>query len=231
MPLHRSPLPTDLILSKVPRDSVRLTLLMFLLATALWSSPAAAQTGPVAASGTVDSGGVLRPGDLIRLRIWREPDLSGDFQVDEQGSVVLPKIGALSIRGQSTPALKAMLVERYSTFLRDPAIDVTILHRVNVLGAVKNPGLYPVDPTMTVADVLALAGGVASDGDPEKGSLIRGGERLDVKLSQRTKIADTPIQSGDQLYVPQRGWISRNPGIVAGTLTAVAGIVVTLLVR
>jgi protein involved in polysaccharide export with SLBB domain len=100
-----------------------------------------------------------------------------------------------------------------------------------VLGAVKNPGLYPVDPTMTVADVLALAGGVAPEGNPEKGSLIRGGERLDVRLSQRTKIADTPVQSGDQLYVPQRSWISRNPGVVAGTLTAVAGIVVTLMVR
>ena len=89
-----------------------LTLLMFLLATALWSSPAATQTNSVAPWGTVDSGSVLRPGDLIRLRIWREPDLSGDFQVDEQGSVVLPKIGALLIRGQSAPALKAMLVEQ-----------------------------------------------------------------------------------------------------------------------
>jgi polysaccharide export outer membrane protein len=196
----------------------------------LWGSALTGQTRPATEAG-LDSPGVLRPGDLIRLRIWREQDLSGDFQVDEQGSVVLPKIGPMSIRGRSAAELKAMLVERYSTYLRDPAIDVTILHRVNVLGAVKNPGLYPVDPTMTVADVLALAGGAAPDGNPEKGSLIRGGERINVKLSQGTKVADTPIQSGDQLYVPQRSWISRNPGVVAGTLTAVAGIVVTLMVR
>jgi polysaccharide export outer membrane protein len=191
----------------------------------------AAQSSPPAATSAAKPTGVLLPGDVVRLRIWREPDLSGDFQVDERGTVVLPKIGALSIRDMPAASLKALLVEKYSSYLRDPAIDVTVLRRVNVLGAVRNPGLYPVDATMTVADVLALAGGVAPEGNPDRGELIRGGTRLNVKLSRRTKIAETPLQSGDQLYVPQRSWISRNPGVVAGTLTAVAGIVVSLLVR
>jgi polysaccharide export outer membrane protein len=208
----------------------RLVLVLSSLATV---SPLLAQSGqptaPPPASATPT--GVLRPGDVVRLRIWREPDLSGDFQVDEQGTVVLPKIGALSIKEMPAASLKTMLVDKYSTYLRDPAIDVTVLRRVNVLGAVKNPGLYPVDATMTVADVFALAGGVGPDGNPDKGELIRAGTRLGVKLSRRTKIGDTPLQSGDQLYVPQRSWISRNPGVVAGTLTAVAGIVVSLLVR
>jgi polysaccharide export outer membrane protein len=205
--------------------------LLLLLFGGLWRENLAAQSNsPTAPSGPVPSG-VLLPGDLVRLRIWREPDLSGDFQVDEQGTIVLPKIGSLAIRDLPAADLKALLVRKYSTYLRDPAIDVTVLRRVNVLGAVKNPGLYPVDATMTVADVFALAGGVAPDGNPDKGELIRAGNRLDVKLSRRTRIGDTPLQSGDQLYVPQRSWISRNPGVVAGTLTAVAGIVVSLLVR
>jgi polysaccharide export outer membrane protein len=208
----------------------RLVLVLSSLASV---SPLLAQSGqptaPPPASATPT--GVLRPGDVVRLRIWREPDLSGDFQVDEQGTVVLPKIGALSIKEMPAASLKTMLVDKYSTYLRDPAIDVTVLRRVNVLGAVKNPGLYPVDATMTVADVFALAGGVGPDGNPDKGELIRAGTRLGVKLSRRTKIGDTPLQSGDPLYVPQRSWISRNPGVVAGTLTAVAGIVVSLLVR
>jgi polysaccharide export outer membrane protein len=207
---------------------IYLTLVLGALAS---SSELLAQTSPPAAAPTAVPSGVLLPGDLVRLRIWREPDLSGDFQVDEQGVVVLPKIGALSIRDMPAASLKARLIEQYSTYLRDPAIDVIVLRRVNVLGAVKNPGLYPVDATMTVADVFALAGGVAPEGNPDKGELIRSGARLDVKLTRGTKIGDTPLQSGDQLYVPQRSWISRNPGVVAGTLTAVAGIVVSLLVR
>lgn len=210
---------------------MRIVLLVVLLGALTRAEGLAAQSSPSAVAPATVPGGVLLPGDLVRLRIWREPDLSGDFQVDEQGAVVLPKIGALSIRDMPAASLKALLVEKYSTYLRDPAIDVTVLRRVNVLGAVRNPGLYPVDATMTVADVFALAGGVAPEGNPDKGELIRGGTRLDVKLSRRTKIAETPLQSGDQLYVPQRSWMSRNPGVVAGTLTAVAGIVVTLLVR
>ncbi len=146
----------------------RLVLVLSSLASV---SPLLAQSGqptaPPPASATPT--GVLRPGDVVRLRIWREPDLSGDFQVDEQGTVVLPKIGALSIKEMPAASLKTMLVDKYSTYLRDPAIDVTVLRRVNVLGAVKNPGLYPVDATMTVADVFALAGGVGPDGNPDKG--------------------------------------------------------------
>src|SRR5690242_6024450 len=208
--------------------------LMLVLSGLVSVSPLLAQSGAPAAppaSSSATPTGVLLPGDVVRLRIWREPDLSGDFQVDEQGRVVLPKIGALSIKQMPAASLKTMLVEKYSTYLRDPAIVVIVLRRVNVLGAVKNLGLYPVDATMTVADVLALAGGVAPEGSPDKCELIRGGSRLDVKLTRRTKIGDTPLQSGDQLYVPQRSWIARNPGVVAGTLTAVAGIVVSLLVR
>jgi protein involved in polysaccharide export with SLBB domain len=209
---------------------MRLLVLLLAVAGVFPLAPLAAQASPPQASAPEPTG-VLRPGDVVRLRIWREPDLSGDFQVDEQGTVVLPKIGPLSIRELPAASLKTLLVDKYSTYLRDPAIDVTVLRRVNVLGAVRNPGLYPVDATMTVADVFALAGGVAPDGNPDKGELIRAGTRLDVKLSRRTKLAETPLQSGDQLFVPQRSWISRNPGVVAGTLTAVAGIVVSLLVR
>src|SRR4051812_11174176 len=157
-------------------------LLLMLLFGGLLSVPElAAQSSPPATTSTTGRSGVLLPGDLVRLKIWREPDLSGEFQVDEQGTVVLPKIGALAIRDMPAASLKSLLIEKYSSYLRDPAIDVTVLRRVNVLGAVKNPGLYPVDATMTVADVLALAGGVSPDGNPDKGELIRGGTRLGVK--------------------------------------------------
>jgi polysaccharide export outer membrane protein len=177
---------------------------------------------------SVDSTTVLGPGDLIRLRIWREPDLSGDFQVDERGMVVLPKIGPISIHNHSGQELNSILVQKYSAYLRDPAIEITILHRVNVLGAVQKPGLYPVDRTMTVADVFALAGGVAPDGNPDGGSLMRGGKRVNIKLSQRTTVGEMSLQSGDQLYVPQRSWLSRNPGVIAGAITALASIILVV---
>jgi polysaccharide export outer membrane protein len=177
------------------------------------------------------AGGVLRPGDLVRLRIWREPDLSGDFQVDDRGSAVFPKIGPVHVASISADSLKSMLIGVYSTYLRNPSIDVTLLRRVNVLGSVRNPGLYPVDATMTVADALALAGGVTTEGDQNKLDLRRDGRTLRADLSQRTRIGDSPIRSGDQLYVPQRSWMSRNTGVVTALISATGFLAATLIAR
>jgi polysaccharide biosynthesis/export protein len=191
----------------------------------------AAGEGSVSALRPADGVSALRPGDIVRLRIWREPDLSGDFPVDESGQIVFPKIGAIVVEAVSADSLKRMLVSSYSAYLRDPAVEVTLLRRVTILGAVRNPGLYPLDLTMTVSDAMAIAGGAAADGRADRVELRRDGEKLTVDLSAQTRLGDTPIRAGDQLYFPQRSWISRNPGIVAGSLTAMTGLIVSLLVR
>jgi polysaccharide biosynthesis/export protein len=172
---------------------------------------------------------VLAPGDLIRLKIWREPDLSGDFPVDEMGNAVFPKVGTLPVGSLTTDSLKALLLARYAVYLQDPAVDVTFLRRVNVLGEVRTPGLYHVDPTMTVADLLAMAGGVSSDGNPNKIELIRQGKPLPVKLTQQSSIAGSPLRSGDQLRVSRRSWLSRNTALIGAGITATAVIFAAVL--
>jgi protein involved in polysaccharide export with SLBB domain len=97
-----------------------------------------------------------------------------------------------------------------------------------VLGAVRNPGLYPVDPTMTLGDVLALAGGTTQEGNPNKLALIRGGEKLSRDLSHGIRVADSEIRSGDEIFVPERSWISRNPGILATAITASVSLFIAL---
>jgi polysaccharide export outer membrane protein len=164
---------------------------------------------------------VLQPGDLVRLKIWREPDLSGDYRLDENGVATFPKIGPLPVGRLSTDSLKTLLVSSYSRYLQNPSVEVTFLRRVNVLGEVKNPGLYDVDPTMTVADVLAMAGGVTPEGNSKKIELLRLGQDGSTHVSARSRLADSPLRSGDQLRVLQRSWLSRNGGVVAAGITAV----------
>jgi protein involved in polysaccharide export with SLBB domain len=203
-----------------------------MLAAIVWtiaapSHPAAAQeqAGQVSEHGDV----VVRPGDRVRLKVWREPDLSGDFDINKGGVAIFPKIGRLEVGQLSTDSLAVLLVARYSESLRNPAVEVTVLRRVNVLGAVRNPGLYYVDPTMTVADVVALAGGVSPDGNQNRIELLRGGERLPVRLSRESRLADSPLRSGDQLRVPQRSWLARNTAVVTAGITATALIVAATL--
>ena len=170
----------------------------------------------------------LQPGDLIRLEIWREPDLSGDYVADEAGIVVLPLLGPRNVTNLPTDSLKAELIDDFAAYLTHRSIMVTPMRRINVLGAVNRPGLHPVDATMTIADVLALAGGTTSYGNPDKVDLLRDGERISTRLSQQTLIGQLPIRSGDQLFVPDRSWISRNAGVVSTLISATVSIVLAL---
>jgi protein involved in polysaccharide export with SLBB domain len=187
------------------------------------------QAGPPTRPASSALNAVLEPGDVVRLKIWREPDLSGDFNVDDHGMAVFPKIGPVHVSEISPDSLRKMLVATYSTYLRDPAIEITMLRRVNVLGAVMRPGLYPIDPTMSVSDVLALAGGATPNGNQKKLELIRDGQRVPMDFSMRIPVSETPIRSGDQLYLPERSWLSRN-GYVVGALIGATVIVGTAII-
>jgi protein involved in polysaccharide export with SLBB domain len=221
---------------RAPKDSVRKpslrALMLILWAAALFGvARASAQTGESTRQTPTDTLHAVRPGDVVRLRIWREPDLSGEFPVNEAGEIVFPKIGPVTVVRTSADSLKRLLISSYSAYLRDPSIEITLLRRVTILGAVRNPGVYPVDMTITISDAMALAGGAAEDGRADRVELRRGGKRLAVDLSSQIRLADTPLQSGDQIYFPQRSWLSRNAGLVVGSLTAVIGIAVTTMVR
>ena len=193
------------------------------------SAPASAQERGEATGGPIQQ--ALHPGDVIRLQIWREPDLSGDFPVDQRGIVTFPKLGPMSVSAESTETLRTKLVGAYQEYLRNPSIEVTLLRRVNILGAVKTPGLYPVDPTMTIADAVALAGGATPDGNRRQIELLRGSDRIVVQLTDAVRLTDLPLRSGDQIFVPERSWISRNPGVLAASVTAAASLIIAVFIR
>lgn len=199
--------------------ATRLAAVLFVLSSALAGGAGAQQA----------AGDPLRAGDLIRLKIWREPELSGEFRVDDEGVAVLPRLGPTQVGGQDPAALSARLIESYAKFLQHRSIEVVLLRRIQVLGAVRNPGLYTVEPTMTVSDALAMAGGSTTEGNPRRIDLIRGGRRLPVSLTADTRLAATSIRSGDQIFVPERSWLSRNAGIVAGTATGILSLVIALI--
>jgi polysaccharide biosynthesis/export protein len=210
---------------------LRLVTLVLCFAIAALAPSLAAQAAGNAGSPDHSSAHHLLPGDAVVLKIWREPDLSGEFPVDEHSMVVLPKLGPLDVREVTGDSLKKYLVSTYSTFLRNPSIEVRLLHRVRVLGAVRNPGLYPVDETMHFTDVLTLAGGVSSDGNPNAIHLVRDGKMLDTPLSKGLLVSETPLRSGDEVLVDQKSWAARNPGLLIGIGSTLAALITTYAVR
>jgi polysaccharide export outer membrane protein len=191
---------------------------------------ASAQGNPDAPNDTTARYNSVQPGDLIRVKVWREPDLSDSVRVDAAGNATLPRMGPVHVAGMSADSVRRLIVTTYALYLRDPAVDVTVLPRVTILGAVRDPGVHNLDPTLTIADALALAGGASSDGKRDKVELRRRGERVPVKLRLDAMLIDTPVRSGDQLVVPERSWFSRNAGLLLGA-ASVGTSVIYLLVR
>ena len=170
----------------------------------------------------------LEPGDAIRLAFWREPELSGEYPVDETGAVVLPFLGHRNVTGIPPATLKEQLLEDYRGQLKNQEVQVTLLRRVRVLGAVDEPGLYYVDLTMTLGDAIALAGGVTSDGKLDDIKIFRDGEEIRSDLDTTARVAEE-VTSGDQIMVPERSWINRKGAVVvAAMLTATALIIVAV---
>ena len=172
----------------------------------------------------------LRPGDVIRMKVWREPDYSGDFTVDDRGEAVFPRIGPMLVTNESAQALRERLISEYQKYLSQTSIEINVLRRVRVNGAVKTPGLYSVDATMTLGDALALAGGVTSDGNSKKVIVVRDNESITLNATSTVPLASTPVRSGDHLYVPERSWVSRNPYLLGAIVSGVATIA-TIVIR
>lgn len=173
----------------------------------------------------------LRPGDYVRVAVWREPDLSGEYQVDQRGYATFPKLGPVPVAALHPDSIRPRLLAEYAKYLVNPSVEVVPLRRVSVLGAVARAGLYPVDPTMTLADAVALAGGAAPDGKRDVVELRRGAEVVIAKLDVATPVSRTPLRSGDQLWVPQRSWLSRNPWVFSSVVAAAATITAVVISR
>jgi polysaccharide export outer membrane protein len=164
----------------------------------------------------------------VKLFVWREPDLSRDYEVDGFGRIDVPMLGLVTVAGLSPDSLRRMLEVRFSKSLRTPTIEVSMRRRISVLGSVRTPGVFQVDPYVTVAAALAMAGGTTGDARTDYVRVLRGNTTLDTKVSARTLIADSPVESGDQLFVPDRGWITRNLVLISTALSAASWLIISL---
>jgi protein involved in polysaccharide export with SLBB domain len=179
--------------------------------------PARAQTplpaAPLPGVDTTASPLAIRPGDVVRIMVWGHAELSGEFPIDENYNLLYPLIGAINVRSLNVSQLRERLDTELSQLFQRPFLTLTPLFRVAVLGEVVKPGLYSVDPTLTVFDLLALAGGPQRTANQRGLQLIRGGENIHVSLEPaaiaRSTLRELGVRSGDQLLMP-RSWFTRD---------------------
>jgi len=174
--------------------------------------------------------GALRPGDLLKIAVFRDKELSGDYPIDARGYVQIPGLGVIKAAGLDptdvTDRLRLALVER--GFAR-PEISVQPFIRVSVLGEVRSPNVYPVDPGTSLLQLLTVAGGPTERARLKDTRVIRDGRAFGVDMDSGLKgsaAGRIVLYSNDVVVVGRkRGFTGENLGV---TLT-IASLFLTVL--
>jgi protein involved in polysaccharide export with SLBB domain len=197
---------------------MRRTLLTLLLL--LCAAPAAAQD-PTAA---------VRPADVIRLSVWRQPEFTGEFPIAPDGTILHPLLTEVRVVGRTRDQVREQLRQVLLRYETEPQFVFDYLYRIGLTGEVRLPNLYNLPPETTITQAVAAAGGVSEFGRLDQVRLIRGGRETILDLrNPAPEVAEMRIRSGDQIRIPRRGASWRDfVGLAAAIVAAVASVVAAI---
>lgn len=205
------------------RSSHLILLLVWVMAALAWAQGAAQEprpeetpkppmdAAPAGAPAAVDPATFqIGPEDILLVRVWREPELSGQLVVRPDGMITLPLVGEIKAAGLTPVGLTKTISEALAKFINRPEVFVMVQavrsKKFLVSGEVYRPGTFPLVTPVTVMEAIVQAGGLKEFANKKKIVIIRGNERLrfnynDVikgkNLSQNIQVAN-----GDHIVVP-----------------------------
>lgn len=193
------------------------------LVTAAVTAGLALWTGLAAAQPSYQIG----QGDILKVVVWSQPELSGEFTVDVAGAITLPLIGAVRVEGQSVEQIEKDIRGRLADgYVVNPQVAIGVAQfksqRVFVVGEVRTPGVVPLSGALTLLEALTRVGSFSefAGGDlvvirPAPGRDVVGPVlatdagateilRLDVQqLQARGPTSNIDLQDGDTVVVPR----------------------------
>ena len=156
----------------------------------------------------------IAPGDVLKLTVWKEPDLTTDVFVRLDGRITVPLVGDLKVSGRTTEQVATEIRTKLRAFLEVPQVTLTVAQAISarfyVIGEVGTSGAFPLTGRITVVQGIALAGGFRTFAKRERIVIIR--ERLGVRSAIPFNFRDLeagvrleqniPLLSGDIIIVP-----------------------------
>jgi polysaccharide biosynthesis/export protein len=164
----------------------------------------------------LEAGYKIAPMDTLTVRVFKMPDLSGDYEVDLAGHISMPLIGEVTAYDLTTAQLDESLTRRLGEkYLENPDVSVGIKsstrRSVTVDGAVNRSGTFPVNGPMTLMQAVAAAGGAREDANTRRVAIFRtiSGKRqaaaFDLADIRRGQAQDPPIYAGDIVIIDGSG--------------------------
>jgi polysaccharide export outer membrane protein len=155
----------------------------------------------VSSAQETETGYQLSAGDRVRVVVFGEDELSGEFELDGQGDFSMPLIGTIKANFTTSRQLEERIaVLMRDGFLKNPRVSVEVLNYrpFYILGEVNNPGSYPYRAGITILNAAAIAGGFTYRADEKDIEVSRGGAGEGVRMP-----ADTIVQPGDVIRVKE----------------------------
>jgi polysaccharide export outer membrane protein len=158
---------------------------------------------------------ILGPGDVVRVSVFQNPDLTLETRVSEQGQISYPLVGSVALGGLSVREAEQRIAKalKDGKFVLNPQVNILLMQvrsaQISILGQVGKPGRYPIDQVgAKVSEMIAAAGGVvpgASDIVTLSGTRNGRPVKLEIDLPQvlqagKTEL-DPVVQTGDILHV------------------------------
>lgn len=154
----------------------------------------------------------LAPSDKVRITVFQVEDLSGEFQVDPDGNIQFPLVGAVPAQGKTTAELQAEITRALAgRYLNQPDVQIAVLEQsqqtITVDGAVRKPGVLPIRGATTLIRAVAMAEGTTEDANPNRVIVFRTiqGQRMaaafDLQSIRRAQSEDPPIYGNDIVVV------------------------------
>jgi protein involved in polysaccharide export with SLBB domain len=165
-------------------------------------------------SSTATANQELGPGDIIEIRVTDQDELSGEYEVGEDGTIRFPWIENVEVAGRTRGEIAELIEQKLADgWLRQPQVSVRVLDRqnreVSVLGQVNEPGSFAFKERLTLVQAISLAGGMNPLAQTRKVKLIRetaDGTKtyeIDVGAILESKRGDLPLEPGDIVFVPE----------------------------
>ena len=146
----------------------------------------------------------LRPNDQVRVQVYNEPDITGDYQVDSAGYLSIPLAGRVKAAGLTASQLERSIMSRLrGGILNDPrvTIQVSTYAPIYIHGEVKKSGEFPFRPGLTVMDAVAAAGGFTYRADDSRAYVRRSGTAAEFVYPLDARVLVFP---GDNIRIPER---------------------------
>ena len=144
----------------------------------------------------------LGPEDVIKVFVWKQPELSTTVVIRPDGNISLPLLGELEATGKTAVQLQEEVTARLLRYVAEPMVNVTVTEvnspKISVLGQVNKPDRYPIKQRLTVLDAIALAGGFTDFAKRDKITIIRNGgsEKIRIQVNLKKVVQD----GGGEVY-------------------------------